>query len=422
MKKKLMVILAVLSAGSIILAGCGKGMTVTVNIKDNSQNQEDFASEDDVSGGLAGMDNPISVIADDADYENVLGFSWDTSFLPGTVVKSIISGSIGQAEYEVKNVNDDSVRVTLRGSKDDSLMENPVELLAGMYFDDIETVNAVEIDGNDGEITVNRMRSDSQNIEIALFDYDKVHYSVTTEGELSQMELSEIIDNVMAVIGAVSISVPESEGKYIKPLEEKIDFDNMAGKYACNIEAVNEKDGEVVGRFGIYTMDLYDAVDITNLQPGDTILVGAGEKTEILVEKVTKADPVTLTSSDESEDETEARAVIDVNGGIDEGGASFIAYEGGTFRYFGFDDHATYTLAGTAELPVAMDASIIDHAFDYDNPDDEVGGKVIEAADFAKYFEDELDEFGGTSYFYFNNTSITIEDGQVVDITRIFIP
>jgi len=205
-------------------------------------------------------------------------------------------------------------------------------------------------------------------------------------------------------------------GKVIQPLVSLVDFDNMQGKYYCTINSVeNLENGTIIGDFGIYTMDLYDAVDIATLEKGDTVIVRGKD---ILVDYVEEGNPIDM--SYHGDKEGGLKSVYIINGGIEEGGAAFIDNDGGTFRYFGMDDYATYTKSGNVKLPISEDAVIVDHRHDFDLAEYTEEGVTVKAADFSQYFKDDM--YDGVSNFTEFDTSILVENGVVTGITRVFTP
>lgn len=104
---------------------------------------------------------------------------------------------------------------------------------------------------------------------------------------------------------------------------------------------------------------------------------------------------------------------MDINGGLDEGGCCLAGYEGGTYVARNWDDHATYTELGKAEIPLADDFVIIDCGEFPDEPSDTIrtGQKL--------YIENLND---GRKDFFQLNTRVTIENGKVTEINRKWIP
>lgn len=143
----------------------------------------------------------------------------------------------------------------------------------------------------------------------------------------------------------------------------------------------------------VYDKDLYDAVAISQMQVGDTILYNG--------------DKVVINSF------IEENGGIDINGGLDEGGCCLAGNEGGTYVARFWDDHASYTELGKAEVALAEDFVIIDCGLNPEDPSD-----TIRAA--QKLYLENLGE--GRKDFFQLNTRVTIENGMITEINRHWIP
>lgn len=140
----------------------------------------------------------------------------------------------------------------------------------------------------------------------------------------------------------------------------------------------------------IYTYDKYDLVDISALKEGDTIVTHAGE--------------VEVTSLDRSEG-----GILYINGGLEEGGFDLVTDDSGIFFETGFNDAKNWYEVGEATIRVSVDF------LGYDNADPEQGEVVIYPGDFLV---GEVENYDFTPY----NTTIRVEEGQIVEMTRIFVP
>ncbi len=187
---------------------------------------------------------------------------------------------------------------------------------------------------------------------------------------------------------------PDTVAKTIAPLPmEPIDPNNVYdGIFWADLQMDTYQ--ECQDSYGVicelYFDEVYDAVDMTTMSEGDTLVVSGEEMVVTAVE--------------------EKNGVVFVNGGIEEGGAEFKANEqGGTFRYFGFDDYPTYADMGEANIYVSPDCVITDNS-DLDNPD----GTVLTPKEFKDYGKDmTLNHL---------NTSVRVEDGSIVEINIRYIP
>ena len=140
----------------------------------------------------------------------------------------------------------------------------------------------------------------------------------------------------------------------------------------------------------IYTYDLYDAMDITQLKVGDTIVRHDGE--------VEVTDLVCGETGN-----------IIVNGGLEEGGFELVPGDGGIFYETGFDDAKNWYEVGEATVRVSVDF------MGYDKAAPEKGEAMFYPGDFLV---DGAVEYHFTPY----NTTIRVEDGQVVELNRRYTP
>ena len=140
----------------------------------------------------------------------------------------------------------------------------------------------------------------------------------------------------------------------------------------------------------IYTYDKYDMVDIANLKVGDTVVRHSGE--------------VKVISKEQNESGT-----IYINGGLENGGFDLVTDDCGIFYETGFNDVKNWYEIGEATIRVSVDFEGIDCA------DPELGEVVIYPGDFL---------IGEVSNYDFtpHNTTIRVEDGQIVELNRRYVP
>ena len=141
----------------------------------------------------------------------------------------------------------------------------------------------------------------------------------------------------------------------------------------------------------VWSKDLYDAVQVSQMKPGDT-LVYRGEK--MVVHEVEQEN-----------------AVLTVNKGLYEGGAWLIPLAGGVYRATESSDHATYTELGRVSLTLDGEFCIIDCGEDYNDPSDTI------TSAHRQYLESKMDK-----NFWPLNTEVRIVQGKVVSIHRRWIP
>lgn len=141
----------------------------------------------------------------------------------------------------------------------------------------------------------------------------------------------------------------------------------------------------------VLSMDLYDAVQVSLMAPGDT-LVYRGEK--MVVHEVEQEN-----------------AIITVNKGLYEGGAWLIPLAGGVYRAIEDSDCATYTKMGRVSLPIDDGLSLIYCGEDYNDPSDTV------TSCHRQYLESKV-----CRNFWASDTDVRIVQGKVVCIQRRWTP
>ena len=140
----------------------------------------------------------------------------------------------------------------------------------------------------------------------------------------------------------------------------------------------------------VYTYDKYDMVDIAELEEGDTIVTHSGE--------------VEVTSIERTEG-----GLVCINGGLEEGGFDLFTDESGIYYETGFDDAKNWYEVGEATIRVSTDF------VGYDNADPELGEVVLYPGSFLV---GEVTNYNFTPF----NTTIRVEDGQIVEMNRMFTP
>ena len=140
----------------------------------------------------------------------------------------------------------------------------------------------------------------------------------------------------------------------------------------------------------IYTYDKYDMVDITNLEVGDTVVRHSGEVKVI------------------SKEQNEAGTIY-INGGLENGGFDLVTDDCGIFYETGFNDVKNWYEVGETTIRVSADFKGIDSA------ELELGEVVIYPGDFL---------IGAVKNYNFTpyNTTIRVEDGQIVEMNRVYVP
>ncbi len=158
-----------------------------------------------------------------------------------------------------------------------------------------------------------------------------------------------------------------------------------------------EKDGVYVDDSGILQMDVkvyaydqYDMVDISMLDVGAAIITHSGE--------------VAVTSLDRMDDGT-----ILINGGYEKDGIALVTNDGGIFYESTGNDAKNWYEVGETTLRVSVDFQ------GHDNADPAKGEVLIYPGDFVT---DAVSNYDFTPH----NSTIRVENGQVVELNRWHIP
>lgn len=182
--------------------------------------------------------------------------------------------------------------------------------------------------------------------------------------------------------------------KFVKPLPAGCSVDSLTDCTIPALFSVSDIDWAAgTLQCKVYSMDLYDAVHITQLAQGDTLLF---QGRSIIVSEV----------------KTDDSGYVIVNGGIENDGADLMPFEGGTYRGIQPDDHAVYTLLGTATLPLAANLVMIDCGIEPTDPVDTISSGV----------KDYLLKLDNKDNFNELNTQLLIQGGKVTQISRRWIP
>lgn len=402
--KRFFTILFAMNLCTMMLLGCGivypdLSTPSDTNNKDNVPAITEVEPEEQPE---TEMTNPMVPVTNDDEFEAQLGITIDTSMLPSKVNMFIISGELAHVTFTVQSETGSGMECILRGTKNDESAANPVELIAGIYGADLNDVNEITITTDSGDILLNNVHSNGDDYyDVTYWDYNGIHFTLTVLGELEKNKTAELYQSVLKAIGISDVNL---EGKTIEPLKYDIDASNITdGQFAADIKNIERVDDVLKADFTLYTMDLYDMVDISNLTTWDTIVI-SGEELE--VKNIEIGNPVDF------QDGEGPRNVVIINGGVEEGGAEFIAYEGGTYRFFGFDDHATYTEQCSVNLEISEDAVLTDTS-DLEYPD----GITFNVEQFEA-LKDKATDPG----FRYLSTTVRIESGKVVEMNRKFIP
>lgn len=191
---------------------------------------------------------------------------------------------------------------------------------------------------------------------------------------------------------AAQSAEPAAEAKIIKPMstgnfdpKNPIDMNTAVSFTAANVH----KDGDKITlTMKFYEQELFDAVEVSQLKAGDTLTAG-GQTVKVTEVKERKAGGVTI------------------NGGYEKGGITLFPGDGGTYYQVKENDAKTYQEVGTATLPLGDQFELVDNAKN--------ANKKLTAQDMTTLKEDSVG-------FNVNNTTATVENGVITNITRAYMP
>jgi hypothetical protein len=151
-----------------------------------------------------------------------------------------------------------------------------------------------------------------------------------------------------------------------------------------------DEDGHTQMELKIYAYDQYDMVDIAALKVGDTLVRHSGEVEVLSIER------------NES-------GRISINGGLENGGFDLTTDDSSIFYEIGFNDIKNWYEVGAAIIRVSDDFKGIDTS------DLELGEVTIHSEDFLN---GAVKNYDFTPY----NTTVRVENGQIVEMNRIYTP
>lgn len=155
-------------------------------------------------------------------------------------------------------------------------------------------------------------------------------------------------------------------------------------------DAYVDESGKMQMDLKIYSYDEYDMKDMAKLQIGDVIVRHSGE---VKVESM----------------ERNASGTYYINGGVEAGGFDLVTGNGGVFYETGLNDVRNWYEVGEATIRVSADFLGIDSS------DPEQGEREIYPGDFLV---GAVTDYNFTPY----NTTVRVEEGQIVYLERVYTP
>lgn len=186
---------------------------------------------------------------------------------------------------------------------------------------------------------------------------------------------------------------PTAAPVQVSPLPAGIDLNSLDN---CTLavslkegDAYVDDEGAMQMKLTVYTYDRYDMVDIAQLKDGDVLTIDGQEVAVASVER------------------SEQSGVL-VNGGLENGGYTLRTEEDGTFFVSLENDAKSWHALGEATIRVSQDFLFTDNA---------------QQPPVTYYPGDFLVEGTGIDYdFTPNNTTVTIENGRIIAMNRVYVP
>ena len=150
-----------------------------------------------------------------------------------------------------------------------------------------------------------------------------------------------------------------------------------------------DDEGKMQMDLKIYSYDKYDMTDVASLKVGDIIFGHSGT--------------VTITSMEQS------GTTIAINGGLNGDGFDLVTDEDGVFYERGYNDSKNWYEVGTATIRVSVDFQGVDGA------EPEKGEIILYPGSFLV---GEVTNYDFTPF----NTTVRVENGQIVEMNRVYIP
>ena len=201
-----------------------------------------------------------------------------------------------------------------------------------------------------------------------------------------------------------STTSSEAQKTEVQPMQGVLLSDPLSdGTYHISFESDKVWVGErknTINNAVVYDYDRYTAADIEALSEGDTIIThlnGTEEITALTVESVERENNY-----------------VTINGGIEEGGID-LCKEDDHYRTLTWDDFPVYYEVGVAkQLVMADDIELSDGAADFE------ADPVIVKGDRAvcDAMSNEEDGYGWNA----GNTTVTIQNGEMTHVDRIWVP
>lgn len=192
----------------------------------------------------------------------------------------------------------------------------------------------------------------------------------------------------------VNMSIESSaEEVYVEPIQSGYDVNDLSNsEFAASftVDDVKTQENQTSIHLTAYDCELFNASEIENLKVGDILII---DRNEMKVESV----------------EQQSDSWIQINGGLDQDGCDLCKGEDDLYYEMQLESKSYQPLT-EIDLPLAKNFVFMDSS----DPDKQ--GQEYNTKEFLDLLKD--DAYG----FYPNNSTVTVENGEVSKITRNFIP
>lgn len=192
----------------------------------------------------------------------------------------------------------------------------------------------------------------------------------------------------------VDMSIESSvEEVCVEPIQSMYDVNDLSdSEFAASftVDDVKTQENQTSIHLTAYDYELFNASEIESLKAGDILVI---DRNEMKVESV----------------EPQGDSWIQINGGLDQDGCDLCKGEDGLYYEMQLESKS-YQPMTELDLPLAKDFVFVDSS------DPEKQGQKYNTEEFLDLLKDDV--YG----FYPNNSTVTVENGEISQITRNFIP
>lgn len=203
-------------------------------------------------------------------------------------------------------------------------------------------------------------------------------------------------ENQSTNITSTQVDMPietSTEEICIEPIQSMYDVNDLSNsEFAASFTAddVKTQENQTSIHLTAYDYEQFNASEIENLKVGDTLVI---DQKEMKVESV----------------EPQSDSWIQINGGLEQDGCDLYKGEDGLYYEMQLESKS-YQPMTELDLPLTKNFVFMDSS----DPDKQ--GQKYNTEEFLDLLKDDV--YG----FYPNNSTVTVENGEITQITRNFIP